>query len=592
MGCIVVASGFTFSCGSSNASLFGDAGSDATVADGGQTGSDGGFTFPDATFGDGGACALGCSSDLHSVIDCNDNVVQTCSGAQGCDVATNTCINACQAAVNNKNSVGCEYYATHMENSIGGSYCFVAFVANTWNSDAHISVEWKGAPLTVSSFARIPSGKGQSISYAPYTGAVPAGQVAILFLGGGQGAAPNCPVASAEGTSAMSIGTTIGNSFHITTDVPVVAYEMNPYGGGNAAVTGASLLLPVSSWDTNYVASTASAYSVDDPGITIVAAQDNTKVTLLPSVALQGGGGIPSGAANSPVVFTLDKGQQAQIEQQADLVGSIVSASAPVGVMAGNKCMNTPTGTSYCDHGEQMLPPVRALGNEYVGVMYRSRTGEPAIWRVVGAVDGTALSFTPSIPAGSGYPAAPTTLKEGQMAEFATATPFVVKSQDDKHPFMLFEYMSGSQWTYMKDSSGFGDPDFSVQVPPQQYLEHYVIMTDPSYPETALTLVRRPDANNNFQDVKIDCLTSPIGNWQTVGGYQYTHLDLQTGDFKDVGTCSNGRHELTSTAPFGLGVWGWGTPNTASFTANVSYSYPGGMNVQPINSVVIPPTPH
>ncbi len=608
LGCIVVASGFTFSCGSNNASLFGDAGSDATVTDGGNPGSDGGFTFPDATFGDGGGCALGCSSDLHSVIDCNDNVVQTCSGAQGCDVATNTCINACQAAVNNKNSVGCEYYATHMDISGGASRCFVAFVANTWNSDAHISVDWQGAPLTVASFARIPSGKGQSISYAPYTGALPAGQVAILFLGGDQGPVPGCPVTSAKGTSAMLTGTGIGNSFHVTTDVPVVAYEMNPYGGGNVAVTAGSLLLPVSAWDTNYVASTASPDTAGTPGVTIIAAQDNTQVSFLPKVTLAGGGSIPSGAANATVTFNLNKGQQAQIEQSTDLVGSIVSASHPVGVMAGNPCMNMPQGASYCDHGEQMLPPVRALGSEYVGVMYRPRHVEPAIWRVVGAVDGTSLAFSPAIGASNGYPAAPTSINQGQIAEFATGTPFVVKSQDDKHPFMLFEYMSSSHWSGMTSTSaplcdvsswgGFGDPDFSVQVPPQQFLSHYVIMTDPTYPETNLVLIRRPDAQNNFQDVKIDCLTSPIGGWQTVGSYQWTRVDLQTGNFQDVNGCSNGRHELTSSAPFGLNVWGWGTPLTGdtgggpNFTCNVSYSYPGGMNLQPINSVVIPPTPH
>jgi len=34
-------------------------------------------------------------------------------------------------------------------------------------------------------------------------------------------------------------------------------------------------------------------------------------------------------------------------------------------------------------------------------------------------------------------------------------------------------------------------------------------------------------------------------------------------------------------------VWGWGTPLTTTFTANVSYGYPGGMNVAPINNVVI-----
>jgi len=182
-----------------------------------------------------------------------------------------------------------------------------------------------------------------------------------------------------------------------------------------------------------------------------------------------------------------------------------------------------------------------------------------------------------------------------------TGTPFVVKSQDSKHPFMLFEYMSSSEWTPIGSTgfcdsttnSGYGDPDFSVQVPPEQYLSHYVIMTDPTYPETDLVLIRRPDAKNNFQDVTIDCLGSPIGGWQNVGSYQWTRVDLQTGNFQDVNGCSNGRHELTSKAPFGLNVWGWGTPATGgTFTCNVSYSYPGGMNVQPINSVVVPPTPH
>jgi hypothetical protein len=574
-------------CGGTG-SHFGDldgGGGDATTADGGgQT--DGSFSFGDTGTGDGSGCPLGCSSDLHSVIDCNNNVVSTCTGTQGCDVSSAACIDACTAAVNNKNSVGCEYYATFMDQYDGASACFVAFVANTWNTDVHINVEFNGSTLPVTNFARIPSGKGQSISYAPYTGALPPGQLAILFLGGSQGGAPLCPIATAEGTAAMVGGTGLGHSFHITTDVPVVSYEMNPYGGGNAAVTGASLLLPVSAWDTNYIASTASPDTVDPPGVTIIAAQDNTQVTFLPKVALVGGGGIPGGAANTPVKFTLAKGQQAQIEQSADLVGSVISSSAPVGVMAGNPCMNMPQGTAYCDHGEQMLPPVRALGNEYVGVQYRPRAGEPAIWRIVGAVDGTTLTYSPTING------APLTINQGQMAEFNTGTPFVVKSQDGQHPFMMFEYMSGSQWSQMSDTSGFGDPDFSVQVPPQQYLSHYVILTDPSYPETNLVLIRRPDANNNFQDVTIDCLGSPISGWKPVGSYEWTRLDLQTGNFQDVNGCSNGRHELKSNAPFGLGIWGWGTPNTSTFTENVSYSYPGGMNVQPINTVIVPPTPH
>ncbi len=452
---------------------------------------------------------------------------------------------------------------------------------------------FNGTKVTnIDNFTRIPQGSGASLTYQAYSSAtgLAAGEVAIVFLGGNQGAKPLCPAPTFQGTAAMyapSGGSgNGGHSFHITTDVPVVAYEMNPYGGGSVAVTGASLLLPVSAWDTNYIASTASPQTVDAPSINIISATDNNKITFLPSVALAGGNGIPSAGANSPVTFTLNKGGQAQIKQSADLVGSVISSTAPIGVMAGNPCMNMPQGTIFCDHGEQMIPPVRALGSEYVGVMYRPRAGEPAIWRVVGAVDGTKLTYTPQIAG------APATVKEGQMVEFTTGTPFVVKSQDDKHPFELFAYMSGSNWTQMQDKSGYGDPDFSVMVPPQQYMNQYVIMTDPTFPETNLVVVRRKDENNQFQDVTLDCLKSPLTGWKAVGDYEWTRQDVSTGDFQSVNGCSNGRHELESKAPFGLWVWGWGTPKTSIFTENVSYAYPGGMNVQPINTVVIPPTPH
>ena len=40
----------------------------------------------------------------------------------------------------------------------------------------------------------------------------------------------------------------------LSTDRPVVAYTILPYGGGPSAATSATLLLPTSAWDTNYIA--------------------------------------------------------------------------------------------------------------------------------------------------------------------------------------------------------------------------------------------------------------------------------------------------------------------------------------------------
>ncbi len=555
------------------------AGDTATSGTGSNTTGQGGSTGTFMGTGGNNTCGGSCSPDLHQVLDCNGSVVKECTGSEACNPLTLQCTNACQAAADTKQSVGCEYYAVDMEQYTPDS-CFAAYVANTWNTPVKIQVEFAGQTLDPAQFARVPQGQGPSLSYQPYdaVNGLPPGQVAILFLSGGSFSSVPCPVTPARDQSAGLTGTGVGSAFRITTDVPVVSYQMNPYGGGSAAVTAASLLLPTSAWDTNYVAVNVTPYDIAAPSMNVIAYQDQTTVTMLPNQPVQGGGGIPSGQANTPLSFVLNKGQQAQITQTAELTGSVIQSDKPIGFLAGQPCMRWPTGVAYCDHGEQMVPPVRALGSEYVGVMHRPRAAEPAYWRIVGAVDGTELTYSTNV-------GGPATINLGQQVVFPSSTPFVVKSQDENHPFMLFSYMTGSQAA----ADGYGDPDMVINVPVPQYMSSYVFFADPSYPETNLVIVRSK-LNGTFRDVNLDCL-GVVGGWQPVGDYEWTRVDLMTGNFQQVGNCSTGRHEITSEGPFGLWVWGWGTPLTSSFTANVSYGYPAGMNVIPINDVIIPPDP-
>jgi hypothetical protein len=523
------------------------------------------------------SCALKCSADLHTVVDCHDAVVSDCQNGTACDPASFTCVDACAAAEQNHRSVGCDYFATEMETLTPG-YCYAVFVANTWTQPAHVNVEYRGQMLNVQSFTRIPSGSGPTLTHGTFdaTMGLPPGEVAILFLAGTQGAAPNCPVTPAV-PAAMFTGTGLSDSFHIKTDVPVVAYQINPYGGGSVAVTAASLLLPTSVWDTNYVAVNVSAASAGNPSLNIVAKEDGTQVMLTPKAAIGGGTGIPAAAANQQITINLNKGQNAQITQSAELTGSVVQANKPVGFMAGHTCMNMPVGTSYCDHGEQQVAPVKALGSRYVGVMYQPRVAAETqtFWRVVGAVDGTTLTYSTNV-------GGPSALNAGQEATFQTGTPFTVQSQDADHPFMLFTYMTSSNYV----SDGYGDPDFVTSVPPEQYLSQYVFFTDPTYPETNLVVIRQRGLDSQFHDVTLDC-AGALSGWTPIGtDFEYTRTNLSTGNFTSVGQCNNGRHDIKSDSPFGLWVWGWGTPNTSSFTANVSYGYPGGMNVAPINDVI------
>jgi hypothetical protein len=573
----------------------GASGTEGSGASGGGTGASGGsggaggtvLVGPGGSGGAAGGCGSPCSPDLHQVIDCQGNVVETCTGTDACDPMTGTCRNACEVAVDNEQSVGCEYYPTFMHN-IWSSVCFAVFVANTWNEPAHITVQHGQNTLPIENFTRIPQGVGPGLTYGPFEAAqgIPPGEVAILFLSGPSGSPqiPNitCPVPSAIPSGVMLQQTGIGTAFHVQSDVPVVAYQFNPYAGGYSEVTGASLLIPTSAWDTNYIAADAYALSPGSvpPSMNIVAMEDDTLVTLVPVAPVVAGGGVPAGAANTPMTFTLNRGQHAQISQNDELTGSVVDADKPIGLMAGHVCHYVPVNNYACDHGEQMVPPVRALGSEYVGVMHQPRQGEPALWRVIGAVDGTQLTWSTDV-------GGPATLQRGEVVEFLHPGPFVVSSQDEDHPFLAFTYMVGSQ--YSPGLAGYGDSDTVLVVPTRQYNSRYVFFADPTYPETSLVLVRSK-LGGVFHDVTLDCLGT-VGGWQPVGEYEWTRVALITGDFQPVGNCTTGRHEIESDAPFGLWVWGWGTPETSTQTAWVSYGYPGGMNVQQINQVVVPPVP-
>ena len=503
-------------------------------------------------------------------------------------------------AEQNSSSVGCDYYAIHMDGGFAANNgCFVAFLANTSPATTHLKASFAGMAVDLAAHARIPRGSGRSLTYDafdPGTGLEP-GQVAIVFLAGPP--APlgvrtqahfndpmGCPVTPAFSTLTQIHGTGRGMTFHLETDAPVVAYQMLPYGGGSAAVTGATLLLPTTAWGKNYLA--VNAYRAGaEPGVgtssmNIVASQNGTKVRILPKVDVEPGGGLPGTKANTPVEYELAAGEMVQFTQSAELTGSPVEADKPVAVFAGQPCLDVPVNANYCDHAEQQIPPIAALGHEYVAAPYRQRTTkiESVPWRIIGAVDGTQLTY-------SRYVGGPAAVGLGDVVELTTSDAFTVRSQDAAHPFLLVGYMTGSSTV---DQGGYGDADFVRVVPTDQYLSRYVFFTDPSYPETNLVVTRKRGAAG-YADVKLDC-AGTLSGWQALDAdHEVTRIDLVRHDFEGQNGCDNGRHEMLSAQPFGLTVWGWGTPETSIFTGYVSYGYPAGENVATLNDVVVPVTP-
>ncbi len=567
-----------------------------TDADGSSGGSTGEVCFGDDH----------CSADLHDVVDCHGDVVMTCPDDQGCSGLA--CVPACDAASDNKSTFGCDYYVVGPDILFDGAgACFAAFVVNTWSTPVSLTVDFEGQQLDASKFAYIPSGSGSAITYEPLPAdGIPAGEVAILFLNrhgiSPLGLVTDCPDGVTPAITTKDTaphGTTFGSAFHIATSAPVVAYDIYPYGGGQSAFTSATLLLPTSAWDTNYIAVDAFGPGFfGGPFISIVAQEDGTEVTINPTADIVGKAPVAPTPKGTPGKYNLARGQALQFTQPTPLAGSVIQSNHPVGVWGGKT--NLSIDACCDDSAHQQIPPVRALGSEYVAVRYRNRyegMEEVPPWRIIGAADGTVLTYEPNTP-----PDAPTTLQLGEVTDFHWTGQFVVKSQDADHPFYMSAHMTGAaeydpeqQMPPTGSADGRGDAEFVNIVPAAEYLDRYVFFTDPTYSETNLVVVR-VKGPSGFADVDLDC-AGTLGDWQPLGlagKYEYTRVDLVRGDFEPQGACDNGRHEMKSKQPFGLTVWGWGSAETGVlgigfYTQYVSYAYPAGAGVAPINNVVVPP---
>ncbi|MEO6420834.1 MAG: IgGFc-binding protein, partial [Polyangiaceae bacterium] len=544
---LVAFAGFA-ACSSTPRSGFDDTTGDGGGADG-DTLSDGGNIL----FGDGGpdgntTGGAGCSPDLQSVVDAMGNVTMKCPSDQGC--AAGKCLPACAAAAADHGTVGCDFMVATPSFYAGQTApCFSVFVTNDWTKDSVVTVTRDGMTYDVTTFGRIAAQGTAPASWAavPATG-VPPGKVAVLFLSADPGSPYQCPITPALSQGTAVVGTGRGKAWHISTSIPVTNYDVLPYGGAASVLPSGELLLPTSAWGTNYIAvvpqagNRSNAFGNGPQWGQVLATTDNTTVKIVPTVALPSGTGVAAAPLGALTTYTLNAGELVQWQTAGlEMSGSVVSSDKPVAFMGGNAylCLNSSTTTSGgCDSVHQQIPPISALGSEYAVPPYTSRrsggAAESIPYRIVGAVDGTTLTYDPAV---SG---APTTLALGQKVDFEGSGAFVIKSQDNNHPFYIGQAMTGEGVT--GGSSGEGDEEFVNVVAPAQYLGSYVFFTDPSYVTTNLVFTRTKTPKG-FQDVTLDCAGTLTG-WTPVGAggkYEITNVDLIRSGVKK-GTCDNGPH--------------------------------------------------
>jgi hypothetical protein len=544
-------------------------------------------------------------------------------------------IEDCETAAKAAGNVGCTFYSVPFaykhEWMLPGA-CFAMFVVNPGRQPVKLQLDRGGVAIPLGPLARLPRGSGLALDLLPYDEAagLAGGDVAILFLRASGMEAKYQDIACPPGVTAAERGvfaeegraSFTGQAFRLRGDRPVAAYQIWPYGGAGTHATSATLLLPTEAWGPEYYV----AAPEDATGPTfaaVVANEDGTEVSLWPTADILALPGMPATKEGEQLRVKLNAGELVWVTTPSQpvvvpyplpewkgLAASVVVSNKPVGVIGGSECTYSPTvppllrQQGACDTIQQQVPPIRALGREYAAVRHRSRLParrpapypdgrvapwgeEPGAWQLMGVADGTTLSYAPAQPDG-----APTSLSAGQVVQFSTREPFVVRSQDADHPFYLGAWMTGA----MGPADNQGDPDFVNVLPLAQYQSSYVFFTDHTYPETSLVVVRQKGTDGRFAEVKLDCAAAPIAGWRPVGELEFAWVDLVTRHFEPaIPGCSNGRREMTSAAPFAVTVWGWGTKavNVPSLieagklasTTFTSYGFPAGGALRQINRV-------
>ena len=547
-----------------------------------------------------------CSSeDPSKVFKCSKKGLMTDEIAEDCGKGSclnGACLSLCEQAAKDHSYQGCEFRTTIFMNGARSDPVFALTVSNS-STDEEVIVN-----ISVSSESgEVDAGKNyfcidndstenctsqtssQSLSVEP-------GKLGIIMF-------PNDRNIQGQGVK--------WNSLHITTNIPVTIYQFSPIDNsnknpftsnglssdyssllcslGNVSSCGksysndASLLIPTPSVYTDYIVSAHHSTFNSSPSTsyaTIIGASDqDTVITVKPTVAITASNGIPEIAANTEGTITLKKGQVAQIEAKGDLSGSRIYCDAkksdchPFAVFSGVDCLTIPSPYGYCDHIEQQLFPVQTWGKKYILVKSQARGEEWDYVRIYASKDGTTLSFKPATPEKISIPSGwtsftvndvKTELNAGEYSEFYFKGTLTVEANNQ---IMVAQYLAGADMLSKTCQSNHtdscvGDPAMMLIPPAEQFRKDYLFLTPGSYVSNYATIIMTKGESPVLDG-------SAVTNIHEIEGTNFSYAIVDLGSaFKN--------HTLTCEKnPCGLFVYGW--------EQDVSYAYPGGLNFEKLS---------
>jgi hypothetical protein len=234
-----------------------------------------------------------------------------------------------------------------------------------------------------------------------------------------------------------------------------------------------------------------------------------------------------------------------------DLTGTEIRATGPVAVIGGHDCTFVPNDRWACDHLEEAIFPVEALGTEVLVSPTQPLRGEPNLLRVVSAADGNRIVFQPPI-------SDTTTLGRGEYLEVELREPVRVTGSE---PILVAQYLVGQDYGGIGSSGtrGNGDPSMALAIPVAQFRSSYVFLAPETYDVSLLNVIAPSGAT-----IVMD--GAPLAGFAPIEG---TIMSTASQNIR------GGVHRIEGSSPFGILVYGFG-----SYT---SYFYPGGLDLRQIS---------
>ena len=508
-------------------------------------------------------------NDPSQVFVCNPTGEEWIAGSvceQGLACQNGACMSRCEAAAKLNTYIGCEYWTVDLDNYPD------PFTSPMPNEVPHSVVI--ANPSEQSATIRFETRSGAMIS--PAQAELSAGEVRAFSM----------PRLDVDGSGVSD------HSIKVSSSMPVIAYQFNPFNNSNVFSNDASLLLPVNTLGRRYIVASwptgVDTANFFPTGITpqagyftvVAVSPGETTVTVKVTAPTTTGPEVMPLAIGETATFQLQQYDVLNLEAAPfapadlvelltavvhDLTGSTVEASQRVAVFGGHEeavvafertGMGAGVESPCCaDHLEEQLLPLSVWSAEALCVKAKPRSvsGEKDIWRVISGADGNTLTTTPVIDGINGV-----TLNFGEWVHVEVGESFELEGTG---PVQAVQYLISQEQT----DEHIGDPSMILTVPTQQYRDQYNILVPMGYDNDWVTVIRPVGLAIEMDGALLNATFDTFGS----GDWERAYVAV-----------SPGAHQFNADQPFGLVAYGW---NQA-----VSYGYPAGLNLRTADDMMRP----